>query len=246
VSADPGGKAAASGSITGEQEGAAASHPVFEPVLADLSERHRDEVLAAFAAVEHSPEPVPEIQLAALRDATMRRSLDALLARVGRTLIPLGEQASGGPAWTSGYRDETAAELAAAGWHSLPAIDRAVLVLVLVHSVAIPRSRGTLAGDAWTSAQPTMLAGLQDTSRIQPTDMRSALQRLRAAGLVQLVPQRAGAGQSSAYLPGPQLHRLTPAARRRLQEQLILAAAPSSPLAAAIRARHAPTGGRPA
>lgn len=228
----------ASNDAATEPAAAAGNHPVFEPVLAELSERHRDEVLAAFAAVEHSPEPVPEIQLAALRDATMRRSLDALLARVGRTLIPLGDQS-----WTSGYRDETAAELAAAGWHSLPAIDRAVLVLVLVHSVAIPRSRGTLPGDAWTSAQPTMLAELQDTSRIQPTDMRSALQRLRAAGLVQLVPQRVGAGQSSAYLPGPQLHRLTPRARRRLQEQLILAAAPSSPLAAAIRARTSTTGG---
>jgi DNA-binding GntR family transcriptional regulator len=125
----------------------------------------------------------------------------------------------------------------------MPAIDRAVLVLVLVHSVAIPRSRGTLPGDAWTSGQPTMLAELQDASRIQPTDIRAALQRLRAAGLVQLVPQRVGVGQSAAYLPGPQLHRLTPAARRRLQEELILAAAPSSPLAAAIRARHATTRG---
>jgi hypothetical protein len=218
----------------------AGTDPVFGPVLDELGERHRDEVLAAFAAVEHSPEPVPEIHLAALRDATMRRSLDALLARVGRTLIQVGEYA-----WTSAYRDDVAAELAEAGWHSLPDIDRAVLVLVLVHSVAIPRSRGTLPGDAWTSGQPTMLIELQDASRIQPTDMRAALQRLRAAGLVQLVPQRAGAGQSSAYLPGPQLHRLTPAARRRLQEELILAAAPSSPLAAAIRARHghATTGG---
>jgi hypothetical protein len=241
VSADPAADASAASTTSTATAGgdAAGNHPVFEPVLAELSERHRDEVLAAFAAVEHSPEPVPEIQLAALRDATMRRSLDALLGRVGRTLIQLSDQT-----WTSGYRDETAAELAAAGWHSLPAIDRAVLVLVLIHSVAIPRSRGTLPGDAWTSAQPTMLAELQDSSRIQPTDMRSALQRLRAAGLVQLVPLRAGAGQSSAYLPGPQLHRLTPAARRRLQEELILAAAPSSPLAAAIRARHATKGGR--
>ena len=57
-------------------------NPVFEPVLAELSERHRDEVLAAFAAVEHSPEPVPEAQLLALRDATLRRSLDDLLHRV--------------------------------------------------------------------------------------------------------------------------------------------------------------------
>ena len=90
-------------------------NPVFEPVLAELSERHRDEVLAAFAAVEHSPEPVPEAQLLALRDATLRRSLDDLLHRVGRTLIPVGT------AWTSGYRDDVAAELARAGWHSLPA-----------------------------------------------------------------------------------------------------------------------------
>jgi hypothetical protein len=214
-----------------------AVNPVFEPVLAELSERHRDEVLAAFAAVEYSPEPVQEVQLAALRDVTMRRSLDSLLARVGRMLIPVGEQA-----WTSGYRDDIAAELAATGWHGLPAVDRAVLVLVLIHSVAVPRSRGTLAGDAWTSGQPTMLAELQNASRVQPADLRAALQRLRAAGLVQLAAQRAGAGQSAAYLPGPQLHRLSAAARRRLQEELILAAAPSSPLAAAIRARRTSAG----
>jgi hypothetical protein len=207
-------------------------NPIFEPVLAELSERHRDEVLSAFAAVEHSPEPVPEAQLLALRDATLRRSLDDLLHRVGRTLVPIGTS------WTSGYRDEVAAELANAGWHSLPAIDRAVLVLVLIHSVAIPRSRGMMQGDMWTSGQPTMASELLEASRIQPSDVRIALGHLRAAGLVQLAPQRAGTGQSAAYLPGPQLHRLSAAARRRLQEELILAAAPSSPMAAAIRARR--------
>jgi hypothetical protein len=206
-------------------------NPVFEPVLAELSERHRDEVLAAFAAVEHSPEPVPEAKLLALRDATLRRSLDDLLRCVGRTLIPVET------AWTSGYRDEVAAELARAGWPSLPMTDRAVLVLVLVHSVAIPRSRGLLHGDMWTSGQPTMASEILEASRLQPADVRIALGHLRAAGLVQLAPQRAGA----AYLPGPQLHRLSAAARRRLQEELILAAAPSSPVAAAIRARR----GRP-
>ena len=41
-----------------------------------------------------------------------------------------------------------------------------------------------------------------------------------------------------SYIPGPQLQRLTPAARRRLQDQLILAAAPASPIAEAIRARN--------
>jgi hypothetical protein len=207
-------------------------NPVFEPVLAELTERHRDEVLAAFAAVEHSPEPVPEVELLALRDVTLRRSLDELLHRVGRTLVPVG----GG--WTSGYTDEIAAELTGAGWYSLPMTDRAVLVLVLIHSVAVPRSRGTAEGDAWTSGQPTMASELFAASRVRPSDVKAALARLRAAGLVQQAQQRAGAGQSAAYLPGPQLHRLTSAARRRLQEELILAAAPSSPLAAAIRARR--------
>jgi hypothetical protein len=210
-------------------------NPVFEPVLAELSERHRDEVLSAFAAVEHSPEPVPEGQLLALRDATLRRSLDELLHRVGRTLVPVGTS------WTSGYRDDVAAELAQGGWQPLPAIDRAVLVLVLIHSVAIPRSRGALSGDMWTSGQPTMASELLEASRLQPTEVRIALGHLRAAGLVQLAPQRAGTGQSAAYVPGPQLHRLSAAARRRLQEELILAAAPGSPVAAAIRARR----GRP-
>jgi hypothetical protein len=39
-------------------------------------------------------------------------------------------------------------------------------------------------------------------------------------------------------VPGPQFHRLTEGARRRLQEELILAAGPDSPLAAAVRARR--------
>ncbi|MGH3621687.1 MAG: hypothetical protein ACRDQ5_07840, partial [Sciscionella sp.] len=53
--------------------------PVFEPVLAELSERHREEVLAAFAAVEHSPFPVPEATLPGLRDATLRHDVQRLL-----------------------------------------------------------------------------------------------------------------------------------------------------------------------
>lgn len=211
-------------------------HPVFEPILAELSEQHRDEVLAAFAAVENSANPVPEAQLLALRDATLRRELNRLLHQVGRTLIAVP-----GPRWTSGYRDDISAELTATGWHGLQVIDRAVLVLVLIHSVAIPRSQGTiLSDDSWTSAQPTPVEELLRYAQPQRGDVRAALQRLRAAGLVQIAPIR---GRSStdgtAYVPGPQLHRLTPYARKSLQQELILAAAPNSPLAAAIRARRA-------
>lgn len=213
----------------------AEQHPVFDPVLAELDERHRDEVLTAFAAVEHGRDPVPEAQLAALRDATLRRHLRRLLERVGRTLVP-----AGGGQWTSGYRDDVAAQLSAEGWQPLPAVDRAVLVLVLIHSVAIPRSQGLLSGDSWTSAHPTSADELVKYTQLPRGDIRPALQRLRAAGLVQAAPWRGrGPDTGTAYLPGPALHRLTPAARTRLEHRLILAAAPESPLAASIRARHA-------
>ena len=72
-------------------------HELFDPVLADLSERQRDEVLAAFAAVEHGAEPVPEAQLVALRDVTLRRHVQDLLRLVGRTLVLAG-RSSGPPA----------------------------------------------------------------------------------------------------------------------------------------------------
>ena len=65
----------------------------------------------------------------AVRDATLRRALQRLLHRAGPTLVAVG-----GTAWTSGYRDDIAAELTAAGWNALPVTDRAVLVLVLIHA----------------------------------------------------------------------------------------------------------------
>jgi hypothetical protein len=105
--------------------------------------------------------------------------------------------------------------------------------------VAIPRSEGVLTGDSWKSARPTTVDELR-TAKISSEDRRLALQRLRAAGLVQLSGDHSG---GPSYVPGPQLQRLTPAARRRLQDQLILAAAPASPIAAAIRARTGATEG---
>jgi hypothetical protein len=212
---------------------------LFEPVLADLSERHRDEVLSAFAAVENSPDPVPEALLAALRDATLRRSVEEMLNLIGRTLVRAGQGAQA--RWTSGYRDDIAARLTAGGWNPLPATDRAVLALVLIHSVAIPRTEGTLVGDSWVDGTPTPVEELQRRSQIPRGDLRQSLSRLRAAGLVRVVPARPRPGtvpQSTAYLPGPQFHRLTEAARRRLQEEFILAAGPGTPLAAAIRRRR--------
>ncbi|GAB3267297.1 hypothetical protein [Kineosporia babensis] len=217
-------------------------HPAFTAAVADLSERHRDEVLAAYAALEHSWQPLHESQLLALRDATLRRSLQQLLHPLGRTLVKVGPHN-----WTSGYRDDISRELSAEMLDSLPLVDRAVFVLILIHSVAIPRSQGLVDLDSWISNQPTTAEELTRYSKLPRTAVRAGLARLRASGLVQLAPdrrpnsQKAGSSSSAgaSYLPGPQLARLTPAARRLLQEELILAAGADTPLAAAIRARRA-------
>ncbi|MEV4264035.1 hypothetical protein [Kribbella sp. NPDC049584] len=203
-------------------------HALFDSLLQDLSDRARDEVLAAFSAVQYAAHPVAEVQLAGLRDVTLRRQVQRMLKLIGRTLVHVD-----GTHWTAGYDDDIAASLVAQGWQPLSVIDRAVLVLVLVHSVAIPRSEGILTGDSWKSARPTTVDELR-TTRISGEERRLSLQRLRAAGLIQLSGDHSG---GPSYIPGPQLQRLTPAARRRLQDQLILAAAPASPIAEAIRAR---------
>ena len=200
----------------------------FDAILTELSERHREEVLAAYAALEHSAEPVHEVLLLALRDATLRRSLEQILHEVGRTLVKVG-----GSHWTSCYRDDVRAELTKDGWNPLDRIDRAILTVVLLHSVAIPRSEGGLDADTWTSPHPTPPDEIFRHSHLPREETRTALGRLRAAGLVQ-IDRRRGTG----YVPGPQFSRLTPLARRRLQEELILAAGPDTPLAAAIRIRR--------
>ena len=67
-------------------------HDLFDPVLTDLSERHRDEVLTAFAAVEHSADPVPEAQLAAL-PPEQRRMMESMMAQRG---VHMGSMGAGG------------------------------------------------------------------------------------------------------------------------------------------------------
>ncbi|WP_226899960.1 hypothetical protein [Nonomuraea phyllanthi] len=113
--------------------------------------------------------------------------------------------------------------------------ERAVLTLVLVHSVAIPRAEGLLPEDSWLSPHPTPVDELRRHTQLPIGELEAALRGLRHAGLLSQVKAGEEAG---GYVPGPQFHRLTPAARRRLQEELILAAGPSTPLAAAVRARR--------
>jgi len=209
---------------------------LFEAILFPLRERDRDHVLAAFAAVENSTDPVAEANTPALRDATLRRCVGDMLHLIGRSLI-----AAGPYTWTSGFRDDIGEALAADGRLALPEIDRAVLVVILVNSVAMPRSSGELHGDTWLSSIVTPPEVLRKQTQIAAGTLRESLERLRASGLIKraISVGRGGASRASGYVPGPQFYRLTDAARRRLQEELILAAGPATPLAAAIRARRA-------
>jgi hypothetical protein len=200
---------------------------LFDQVLGPLSDKQREQVEAAYALIEHSSEPVHRQYLPVLDDATARSCLEQLLRRTGRTLVAV----DGGIRWTSGYDDAVAAELSATGWQPLTEVDRAVLTLVLVHSVAIPRSEEQLHTDAWTSPFPTSAEEILRRSKLPATEARLALSRLTVMGLIKLV-------RDGGYVPGPQLLRLTPAARERLQDQLILVAAPNHPLASAIRDRR--------
>jgi DNA-binding transcriptional ArsR family regulator len=204
----------------------------FEGVLRSYDERRRAELVAAYMAVEHAAEPVSEVRFAALREPALRRALEEMLGLSGRTLI-----GSGGT-WISGYRDDVAEALAAEPDCVLPEEDRAVLTLVLLHSVAIPRAEGMLADDTWSSPYPAPAEELRRRSQLTIAELEAALRRLRAAGLVSLVRSSGEQAESGGHVPGPQFHRLTEAARRRLQEELILAAGPDSPLAAAVRARR--------
>ncbi|HEX4817399.1 MAG TPA: hypothetical protein VFV66_32050 [Nonomuraea sp.] len=243
----------------GRVEGCAAE---FGDLLDGYDERRRAALVAAYMAVEHAAEPVQEVRFAALRDPALRHTLGDMLARRGRTLIHHRDR------WTSGYDDApaTAALAGPASGGGRPASsapvgpasggcpaspvpsrpsgerlgvgERAVLTLVLVHSVAIPRAEGLLPEDSWLSPHPTPADELRRHTQLPIGELEAALRRLRHAGLLSQVKAGEEAG---GYVPGPQFHRLTPAARRRLQEELILAAGPHTPLAAAVRARRSAT-----
>ncbi|TMR13606.1 hypothetical protein ETD86_30395 [Nonomuraea turkmeniaca] len=204
-------------------EGGAAE---FDDLLGGYDERRRAELVAAFMVVEHAAEPVQEVRFAALRDPALRHTLGEMLARRGRVLIQHRDH------WTSGYDDTL---IAADVSTRLGVRERAVLTLVLVHSVAIPRAEGLLPEDSWLSPHPTPADELRRHTQLPIGELEAALRTLRHAGLLSQVKAGEEAG---GYVPGPQFHRLTPAARRRLQEELILAAGPSTPLAAAVRARR--------
>ena len=192
--------------------------------LHDLAPARQAEVLAALAAVETAAQPVPETSFRALQDPALRATLEQCLGEAGRVLL----RVPGG--WLSGYDDMIAARVAAEGLGVLPEDDRAVLALVMIHSVAIPRSRGQLTGDSWVDSVPVARKELE-RSQLSNVRIGAALTRLRAAGIL-------GQGAKGTIRPSHQFLRLTPHVSRILWENLILLAEPGGVMAQVIRRRR--------
>jgi hypothetical protein len=192
--------------------------------LDQLPPARQADVLAALAAVETADVPVAGQGFRALHDPALRATLSRCLAEAGRVLITTDS------GYLSGYDDRVAERLAADGVGVLPDDDRAVLTLVLLHCVAIPRAQGRITGSSWTTGEPVSMSELKK-SQVADYRVEESVRRLRDAGILRYGPHR-------SILPGPQLARLTPAASARLWEDLVLVAAPHSVMAQVIRRRR--------
>jgi hypothetical protein len=155
--------------------------------------------------------------------------------RVDARVSLIGWWPAVGEGWVSGYDDAVADKLVTRGYETLTPVDRAVLALVLLRTVAIPRARGDVAGDAWVvehGARPTSIDELAQHRHLTKTQITTSVRRLRTLGLLRPGPR-------ADLVPGPALQRLTPRRTTWLWEDLLLTAAPDSPYAEVLRARRA-------
>ncbi|WP_424862839.1 hypothetical protein [Streptomyces sp. MMS24-I29] len=197
-----------------------------------LSEREEILVQAAIAAVETADGVVPAQALPALADDALRAVVGRRLKAVGRSLLAREHRTVCG--YTSGYDDDVAHRLACDGIGLLPEIDRAVLAIVLLRTVAIPRAGGKHRSTSWLSDGPgTSIAQIHSNADDVATYalIRPAVRRLKARRLLRT-------GYHGQILPGPALLRLTDAQSARLWEDLVLVTLPDSLYADIIRRRR--------
>ena len=194
-------------------------------LLETLTEAQREQVLAAVVAVDSADEPVSASGFPALADPGLRSAVAEQLADAGRELV----EHEGG--WLSCYRDDIADRLVAEGLGVLEPVDRAVLALVLLHTVAIPRARGRIHVDDWTQAAPVSVEELKLNRHLSGSDIDESLRRLKAAGILR-------PGHKAPLEPGPQFLRLTRERSSRIWEELLLVAQPHGPMASLIRRRR--------
>lgn len=185
-------------------------------------------VCEAVGGLEIAEGVVPAAAFVALREPALRSAVEERLAACGRSLIAVED------GWVSGYRDDIADVLVGSGAGVLSAVDRAVLALVLLRTVAVPRARGELTGDSWVSSadsRPTTVDELNKNRHLNKKQISESLRRLRTLGLIR-------PGHRSAIAPGPAMHRLSSQRATGLWEDLLLLAAPESTYAQVIRSRR--------
>jgi hypothetical protein len=196
---------------------------------AQLAVEDEAAVLDAIAALEVAEGVVPAAAFPALQDPALRSAVTQRLGACGRVMI------SAGPGWVSGYDDEVADTLADLDVGVLSPTDRAVLALVLLRTVAIPRARGELSGNAWVTpdgARPTTVAELNHNRHLTKKQITESLRNLRTLGLLR-------PGHRSGIVPGPALYRLSRQRAAWLWEDLLMLAAPDSSYARVLHARRA-------
>lgn len=201
------------------------SPPSRGPTLTDLDASTRADVLVAVRAVEQAELPVPRATFRALGDASLRAAVERVLDDSGRVLLETEQ------GFLSGYADDIREALAAGGIGVLPPEDRAVLCLVMLHAIAIPRAKGVIEREtAWTAAEPVSPRALSG-SKLPDSVIKAAVRRLRDAGILRY-------GANRWIVPGPQLARLTPTAIEWVFEELIVLAEPEGLLAESVRRRR--------
>lgn len=204
-----------------------------------LSPADEAAVHAAIAALEIAEGVVPAGAFTALQDPALRRAVTDRLAGCGRALIRI--EARGTRGYVSGYDDQVANELADGGVGVLSTLDRAVLTLVLLRTVAIPRAQGRHESVGWLIDDGGVgIDDLAQNRHLTKTQITSSIRRLRSLGLIR-------PGHRSRILPGPAFLRLTEHRSTQLWEDMVLLCRPDGLLAQALRRRRAERrSGRPA
>lgn len=194
---------------------------------APLTTQDEAAVLDAIGALELADGPVPAT-LPALVEPALRAVIAARLHGCGRVLMQRPD------GFVTGYDDAVADDLLSHRIGSLEQTDRAVLALVLLRTVAIPRARGRLTGEEWVQPQtvPTTVDELAQNRHLTKSAIATSVRRLRGFGLIRV-------GHRSDIVPGPQFQRLTPTRSSALWEDLLLVSAPASSFARVIRTRRA-------
>ena len=194
--------------------------------LGQLSQSESTAVAQAIAVLEQAHGVVGASMLLVLAHPDLRPIIDAQLDAVGRVVVEHRNADGEVEGYSSGYADDIAAQLVAEGLSILQPLDRAIVALVLLRCVAMPASRGR-APQRWSAAVPVKLARLHDNRALGNTAITEAVNRLHDMHI--LVN-----GRAAGIRPGPAFDRLTAAQRRRIEEDLLILAAPADPVAAAI------------